>query len=591
MDIKINKIKKDNNGEFFQVSINIPTHNGWIDNVFFNVGNNNYPLKYVKADNGKALFESEVFLETSAIYNFHFSYNIEGKKHHTKSSKLSSNFEVPDWAQGKIMYHIFIDRFNRGNSEKPAEMPNRKLYSSFNDEMVIGPVNDIWNIDFYGGDLEGIIKKLFYIKSLGVSILYLSPTVWSQSNHRYDTADYENVDPYIGQNEDLKRLCDIAHSMGMKVVLDAVFNHTGNDSKYFNQFKTFDELGAFESPDSKYSSFYKKDLNGSFQHWWGMENLPVCDSNSKEWVDYITGVNGIIDKWFELGIDGLRLDVADELSDEYIEHIRSAVKRNKEDGFILGEVWNNPMSSNRGYISSGKGMDSVMNYYFIDALIRYYKYEDTDKLKKVIADIKKNYPEGTINSLMNFTSTHDISRALNIFGTDEFDYYANWAWDLKDNSLDYCQKRVLTEEEKTKGKEIFKSYLFTLTFFPGILSIFYGDEIGIEGLGNLANRKPFIEKNGDENLLSFFRYLGRIRNENAFLEKASLKIHDINKDFFMFEREGESGSALIAVNRTPNEHQITLPRRTDEKVIYTINGSSTKVLKPYGGIALMNRRE
>ena len=162
-----------------------------------------------------------------------------------------------------------------------------------------------------------------------------------------------------------------------------------------------------------------------------MPNLPVCDGNSKEWQNYIYGEHGIIDQWFELGIDGLRLDVADELSDSFIEGIRRAVKRNKKDGFILGEVWYSPMRMNRGYIESGKGMDSNMNYLLIDALIRYFKYNDIGKLYDVIYQLITEYPKDTLYSLMNFTSTHDISRIINILGSYDFNEYSEWSWNLR----------------------------------------------------------------------------------------------------------------------------------------------------------------
>ena len=279
----------------------------------------------------------------------------------------------------------------------------------------------------------------------------------------------------------------------MKVVLDAVFNHTGSDSKYFNKFGNFDEVGAYQSNDSKYSSFFRKHYhNGKeyFDYWWGFDNLPECNGNSFEWREYILGEGGVIDLWFSLGIDGLRLDVADELTDDFIEGIRTAVKRNKEDGFILGEVWKNPMRMGRGYIESGRGMDSVMNYPLVDALLRYFKYGDVHKLSYIINDMLNEYPEETIYALMNFTSTHDISRALNMLGCEsEFSPYKEWYWDPVDNSHEHCKDYKMSKEDLIRAKEIYKAYISALAFLPGNLSIFYGDEAGIEGLGNLANRK------------------------------------------------------------------------------------------------------
>jgi len=604
----VKEITNIENGKKYKISVNLPMNIGWIDYINFVVEKGNqtlyFPMKHIKNENGNIYFETYVDLETRAIYNYYFDFKVNNKiKYITKDNaikdyisredknKMSVNFSAPDWAKGKIMYHIFIDRFNRGSKEKLKEMPRRTIYNSFDDEIVLGPNKDgIWNADFYGGDLLGIIEKLDYIKSLGVSIIYLSPVVHSQSNHRYDAADYENVDPYAGSNEDLKKLCDEAHKKGMKIVLDAVFNHTGNDSKYFNEYGSFDTVGAYQSMYSTYAPFYKKHYdNGKlwYDYWWGMPNLPVCNGYSREWQDYILGEGGVIDKWFNLGIDGLRLDVADELTDEFIEKIRIAVKRNKEDGFILGEVWKNPMRMNRSYIESGKGMDSVMNYQLIDALIRYFKYCDVNKLNYILKDILCEYPKDTINTLMNFTSTHDISRAINIFSSNDFNGYSEWAWNLNNNDLEWCKNFKLSLEQYKKGEEMYKAYAFALTFLPGILSIFYGDEIGLEGIGNLANRKPFPWGKENKELLEFFRYIGSIRNSEKFLEEAYLNILDINKNYFMFERENKNGSMLVTVNRTENECKINVPsfyEKSDK--IYTLKKSNTKILDSYGGIAI-----
>ena len=608
---KIELVKDIENGKRFSVSIQIPTKLGWIDNVNFIVEDGNkiipYRLKHQENDATFAYFSSEIDLCTKAIYRYYFSYFVDGMQYFCKKKmivndhivrdemwKMSVNFNVPDWAKGKIMYHIFVDRYKRCSSEKLKPMPRRFIYNSFEDEMVIGPKEGIWNADFYGGDLKGIIDTLDYIKSLGVSILYLSPIVWSQSNHRYDASDYEQVDPYAGCNEDLTLLCQKAHEKGMKVILDAVFNHTGNDSKYFNEYNTFNSIGAFQSSESPYASFYKKHQNNGkmyYDYWWGMPNLPVCDGYSKSWQDYITGKNGVIDKWFHLGVDGLRLDVADELTDNFIEKIRLAVKRNKEDGFILGEVWKNPMRMNRGYIESGKGMDSVMNYSLIDALIRYFKYGDINKLSYIIKDIKNEYPTDTINTLMNFTSTHDISRALNIFATDDFNEYSEWAWNLKQDNLEFCKHFKLTNEQYEYGKQVYQAYVFALTFMPGILSIFYGDEVGVEGIGNLANRKPFPWNKEDLELLNYFRYIGNIRNNESFLEEADLNILDINKNYMMFERINSEKKALIAINRTNEETLFKYPDEYEKhNGVYVLKKSSPGILTPYGGVSMIKRK-
>lgn len=605
----IKEIDNKEYGNKYHVSIRVPMSYGWIDDmrmVFEDRGSVfGYKLKHIKNEDGYVYFEGDIPLETRAIYRYYFSYYVNGfLNFHKKEDigqkdsiyrdemwKMSVNFDTPEWAKGKIMYHIFVDRFNRGSNDELVEMPRRHIHKSWDEDMMIGPDKEgIWNNDFYGGDLKGIIEKLDYIKSLGVSILYLSPIVHSQSNHRYDTADYENVDPYAGSNEDLKILCNKAHEMGMKVVLDAVFNHTGNDSKYFNEYGTFDTVGAFNNFSSPYSPFYRKHYANNrvyYDYWWGMTNLPVCDGYSKEWQEYILGVDGVIDKWFKLGIDGLRLDVADELTDDFIEKIRIAVKRNKEDGFILGEVWKNPMRMNRGYLDSGKGMDSVMNYPLVDALIRYFKYGDVDKLAYIIRDIKNEYPDDTIHTLMNFTSTHDITRPLNVFGSNEFSPYSEWAWNPNCSEVDFCKKFKLSASQYENGKDIYKAFVFALATMPGILSIFYGDEVGVQGLGNLANRKPFPWGREDDDLLSFFRSITNFRVNEHFLGKANLNVLDINNNYFMYERYLDKDKSLFVVNRTPTYQEFSIPTEfKDGEVSYTLKKSKKGILSPYGAVSI-----
>ena len=605
----ITPVEKHDNGNKYLINVEVPLDRYWYDDMYIVIekGNEKIPVKLNHKENrdGKIYFEGEVFLDTRAIYRYYFSYYKDGKlcfhkkkdivKHNPirdEMFKMSVNYDVPDWAKGKIMYHIFVDRFNRGSSEKMIPMDRRNIHEDWNESMQIGPDKDgIWNNDFYGGDLKGIIDKLDYIESLGVSILYLSPIVWSQSNHRYDTSDYEKVDPYAGVNEDLKLLCDEAHKRGMKVVLDAVFNHTGSDSKYFNKFGNFDEVGAYQSNDSKYSSFFRKHYhNGKeyFDYWWGFDNLPECNGNSFEWREYILGEGGVIDLWFSLGIDGLRLDVADELTDDFIEGIRTAVKRNKEDGFILGEVWKNPMRMGRGYIESGRGMDSVMNYPLVDALLRYFKYGDVHKLSYIINDMLNEYPEETIYALMNFTSTHDISRALNMLGCEsEFSPYKEWYWDPVDNSHEHCKDYKMSKEDLIRAKEIYKAYISALAFLPGNLSIFYGDEAGIEGLGNLANRKTYPWGEEDKDLVEFFTDIGKVRVNNKFLEQADLNVFKINRDYFMFERVSGEDKMLFAVNRTDNDVDFKVPDEySDGEDVYVLKKSRKGHLGPYGSVAI-----
>ena len=613
VEFKIDKLEVLDNGAKYKIMIKVPMSIGWIERMQLNIETGSkktsYQMKHIKNEDDFIYFETIVELPTRALYQYYFSFEVNNNTIYFKNNfsdiyniskdemwKMSVNFDVPKWAKGKIMYHIFVDRFNKSKDSVLEVLPNRTIHKSWNEDIIIGAdKNGRWNTDFYGGNLKGIKEKLDYIYSLGVSIIYLSPIFLSQSNHRYDTADYEKVDPYAGTNEDLKELCEAAHQMGMKVILDAVFNHTGNDSRYFNEYSNYPELGAFQSPKSIYYPFYRKHIHNNktyFDYWWGMTNLPVCDGNSKEWQNYIYGEGGIIDLWFSLGIDGLRLDVADELSDEFIEGIRRAVKRNKEDGFILGEVWKNPMRMNRGYIESGLGMDSVMNYQLVNALIRYYKYADCNTLQEVIRELITEYPTDTLHSLMNFTSTHDITRAINIFGTNQFHYHGEWAWNLSNNDYNWQKAYQMSKEEYNLGKKIYASYIYTLAFLPGNLSIFYGDEIGMEGMGNLANRRPFTWNKIDESLLELFKNIGKIRKQESFLEIANLELVELNNRYLAFKRTSALEEILVLINRTNDKTDIILPKDyLKEDILYNLFDSTKSTLNANGGIALKKIRK
>ena len=606
---QITQIATTKDGAIFKVSIKFPFEMGWIERVKFSVlsfgKKDAFQMKHVKNEDNYACFETTVTLENSAMYQYYFSFEANGRFQYYKKKnitgdtsltkeeywKMSVGFDVPEWAKGATMYHIFVDRYRKGKDMKKEPMPKRILHGNWYESPMLGPdENGLWNIDFYGGDLKGIEETLKYIKKLGVDILYLSPIVRSQSNHRYDTADYENVDPYVGTNEMLKSLCNNAHRMGMKVILDAVFNHTGDDSVYFNRYGTYNTVGACQSTQSEYYNFYKRECicgQQKFSYWWGMPNLPVCDGNSEKWKNFILGKDGVIDKWFTLGIDGLRLDVADELSDNFIEEIHKAVKRNKPDGFILGEVWKNPMRMNRGYISSGKGMHSVMNYLIVDALIRYYKYCDTGKLNNILKEIISEYPEETIQTLMNFTSTHDISRVIEILGCNAFQQYGEWAWNLQNDSLEWIKSHKISKEEYKYGKMVYKSYAVALSFLPGIFSIFYGDEVGITGIGNLANRAPYPWTHKDKDLLKFFRVLGKIRQREKFLKNAEIRILKIDHEQFVFERYDKNDKILVVASRTHRTTKVDLPEEYKiAEILFKVQGSNKKQLSSFGAIVI-----
>ena len=599
--------KIDNNK--YRVILEVPLDNKWYDDVHLNCFNSkdyfDFKLEHKDNNAGIVKFEGVIELPDSALYNTFISCVIDGEKFYLNKDnefvkeinkvdmkKISVNFNVDDSWKGAPTYHIFVDRFNRSIDSKMIDKPRRNIHWDVNERPQLGPDKDgDWCNDFYGGDIKGITERLGYLYSLGIKVLFLSPIVESQSNHGYDAGDYLKVDIYKGSFDDLRELCDKAHSLGMKVILDGVFNHTGNDSIYYNEYNNYDSDGAYHNKDSYYNKFYKKkyydDRGYDFKFWWDIfTNLPECDCDSKEWQEFICGPGGVIDKWFECGIDGLRLDVADQLSDKYIELIREACERNKKDSFVYGEVWEQDIYRGRDYVMSGHSMHSIMNYKGMDALIRYYIDNDIDKFINVYNEIVGEYPKETRDTLMNSTSTHDISRIISIFGAPYlFDRNNQWIWNIDNSNHDFIRDFKLSPEEYRRGKEKYLSYLLTLGFLPGNLTIFYGDEVGVQGLGNLDNRRYFPWYNMDEDIYYVARDINRINNSNEFLKTAEPKLLDINDKYIMYERYNKDNRLLVCANKSDDYVDLKLPGEYKEKV-YTLNKSNDRLLTPNGGIVM-----
>lgn len=609
----------------YVVILQIAMRFGWIERVKISLGDKQgvrrvQKMDYLEKDDTFAYFKTNITLQKRQTYYIYFSYEANGQFFYYKKNKrtgpnqisqrecwdITPCLKAPDYAKGVIMGQIIVDRFwdsereaekgehrRKQDAKLPEKMSHRTIHESWNEPPVLGPNKDgFWNVDFYLGNLKGLEQKLDYIQSLGITLLYLNPINFAQSNHGYDTSDYREIDPYKGTKEDMRHLCKEAHKRGIHIILDGVFNHTGNDSKYFNQYGTFEEVGAYQSKESPYYAFYKKNEKGEYCFWWGHLNTPECDGNSEEWQQYIYGPEGTIDEMFSWGIDGLRLDVADELTDPFIEGINGACARNKEDFFLMGEVWKNPMRQGRSYVGNGFTMHSVMNYFLVDGVFRYFKYNDIPKLEDCLKQVLTEYPSETLHSLMNFTSTHDMSRLIELFGCDDFVQDKEWGWDLPySNISDEVKRHKLTQEEREAAKMKLKPYVATLAFLPGNFCIFLGDEVGQEGLGNLVNRGsfPWDKVEEEQELISFFQEFGMIREKYPFLKQAETDNYQITPEYFAFERfdEDDVEGIWFAANRTDHEVTLTVPERYKEaEVVYNINNSTKDKLAPCGVIAL-----
>lgn len=605
--------------EKYVINLKISEDYGFIDEAKIIINQQNgsnereINMEYISSEDKYSIFSCIVPFKRVGLYYFCISLKINNDviciKNDTKNkcacitnedkpywtvTVYEDDFEIPDWAKGKIMYQIFPDRFCKSDNYIPIPLEGR-ITRNWGDmpEWDLDNNGKIHNNDFFMGNIQGIIEKLDYIKDLGVEIIYLNPIFLSRSNHRYDTADYEKIDPYLGTNEDFKNLCKKAHEKGIRIILDGVLNHTGNDSKYFNEFKKYDTVGAIEGIKSPFYNWYKKNEKGNFEYWWGFKNLPVCDGNNEEWQEFVYGEKGLIDKWFAFGIDGLRLDVSDELTDEFIENIRKAVKRNKKDGFIIGEVWENAITKEsygkqRRYLL-GKGLDSVMNYPFTNAILKYVRFGNYETFTETIQEILTQYPEEVISSLMNSLSTHDITRAMTTLvgdGIQEQNDY--WVWDVPYTRDWQFSKDVLSKEKYAKAKKLLRIATVIQYFLPGNPCIYYGDEAGLYGYRDPFNRKCFPWDNIDQELHDFYVELGQVRKELTFLAEAEFKILEINEDICTFERKYYDSSkekiirVLISVNRTDKNIELNIPKDYENsRIIYAQNAKENEVFE-YG---------
>ena len=329
------------------------------------------------------------------------------------------SYTTPDWLDGGIIYQIFPDRFCNSGAPKSGVPDDRFICGDWSKQPEYRQTDEKCRLgnDYYGGDLKGIEQKLGYLSELGVNCIYLNPIFEAHSNHRYNTADYLKIDPLLGSEKDLVSLIKSARKRGISIILDGVFSHTGDDSRYFNSKGRYDSQGASNSENSPYRCWYKfGDYPCGYSCWWGVPSLPETDEDDLSFSNFITGESGVIRYWLKKGVRGWRLDVADELPDAFIDKIRLAVKYESEDNYLLGEVWEDATNKisygRRRRFLRGRQLDSVMNYPLSEAIITFVKGGDAGELMDCVLDILENYPPQSVKLLMNHIGTHDTARIL-----------------------------------------------------------------------------------------------------------------------------------------------------------------------------------
>lgn len=376
----------------------------------------------------------------------------------------SDSYNPPKWLEKTIWYQIFPDRFNNGNMDNDQEGA-----LSWNESLPTART-------FFGGDLEGIINKLDYLKDLGISGIYINPIFTSPSTHKYDTVDYYEIDPHFGTKEDLKLLVKEAHERGIKVILDAVFNHSSNEFFAFKDVLKKQEKSKYK--DWFYLKKFPISLDGdlSYETFAFVRNMPKLNVENEECANYLIDVATYWIK--ETDIDGYRVDVANEQPHDFYRKLRRKLKLVKEDAVLIAESW-----SNSSIWLYGDQFDSVMNYMFTNLVIDYLvkKQIDTNTFIKRYIDIYHIYPTLTSRNLFNLLDSHDTSRIITLCGND-----------LNKVMIAY-------------------TLLFT---YNGTPCIYYGGEIGLEGKEDPDCRRCMIwdESKWDSKLNEFIKKLIYVRN-------------------------------------------------------------------------------
>lgn len=457
-------------------------------------------------------------------------------------------YKEPKTIYGGIIYHIFVDRFSRG--EKRIESDN--IVATTEDWSVIPeypeyPGAPIKNNCFFGGTLWGIIEKLDYIESLGVNAIYISPIFESTSNHKYDTANYMKVDFGFGGDKALKALIEETNKRGIKLILDGVFNHTGSDSIYFNKYGRYSELGAYQSKKSVYYPWYEfQEYPQKYTCWWDIDILPRINPDISSCKEYFLGKKGVIKNYSNLGIYGFRLDVADELSDSFIAGIKASMSQGKE-SIVYGEVWEDASNKiaygKRKKYYLGSELDGVMNYPLRSGLIDYVLDRNCDKLDYALREVLENTPKRILHAQMNLLGSHDTERILTVLGNKDVSGMTN-----RDLST-----MKLSQEEKKKAIKLLKCLYTVISTLPGIPTIFYGDEAGLEGYADPFNRMPFPWNNIEDTLLEHYKKIGKIRRENNIYKKGEYKLLILNEKLLIFSRFCGINSYITVLNNSKQD--------------------------------------
>ncbi|MBQ1469900.1 MAG: 4-alpha-glucanotransferase [Schwartzia sp.] len=523
--------------------------------------------------------------------------------------------DTPSWFRKSVMYQVFPDRFFRKDTGALPQKRGAVFHTMWNDtpQYYRDKNGDILAYDFFGGNIAGIREKLEYLKSLGITVLYLNPVFEAQSSHRYDTGDYTKIDPMLGTNEEFSQLCRDAKRAGIRIILDGVFSHTGADSVYFNRYGTYSSTGAFQSRDSRFYDWYDfQEYPKKYTSWWGVEVLPAVKETTPSYMDFIIhSEKSVLHQWLNAGISGWRLDVLDELPEEFSQAFYRELKNTNSESVLIGEVWEDAShkvsyGKLRTYFS-GHETDSVMNYPLRDIIISFLMGEkDGGEAARAVASLAENYPKHNFYALMNLLGSHDTPRIISVLGEMP---------DLQEGTYREQGEYRLPEEKAALGKRrLLLAVLWQMTY-PGVPSVYYGDEIGMQGGKDPYNRAPYDWENGDAGIRETVMEGIRLRRGNAALSTGELIQLTADGDVFAFARAvrkgkdvfgeaAENGIFITVLNRSVSgKHEVILDvgdfaacdmsfvpvlsaGKFSEDEIFVVGGKLRVTLEPLGGVVL-----
>ncbi len=518
--------------------------------------------------------------------------------------------DVPEWAADAVIYQIFPDRFRDGranNNPRTGDvryddpvlaLPWNTLPEGYCRNYADGATNCPWRFDttppadspdkeqprgrdYMGGDLKGVDQQLDYLATLGVNTIYFNPVFDSGSNHGYDTQDYYRIDPYFGTQQDWDNLVKHADELGIRIILDGVFNHVSSDSPLFDRYHHYSQVGACESVDSAYRDWFTfievpEGEEGpcagpggpgtmDYTGWFGFDSIPVLTKTDAEVQEYfLTADDSVTRHWLEAGASGWRLDVSGDTSfpDGYWESFRDVVDATNSDALTISETWQKDSTLLR--MLRGDRLDTTMNYRLRDAVLGLLTpgpfdskgFADSGRVISPtefvnrVASIREDYPDAAYYSLMNLLDSHDTERLL---------------WTLTPGAETTAAK-VLNTGNVSQGKARQRIAALLQFTMPGAPTIYYGDEIGITGDDDPDDRRtyPWPGKKGDtrdRQLLAYYTSLSAARSANAALADGDLRIllSDDTADTLAYGRATEDRAAVVAVNRADTTQTLDIP--------------------------------